>query len=292
MFAESFKPLIRLLIKFSTFFVFIGRAWQHLYWDAPYRSLLWDEGLLKPIVETLLGVTWTDYVTATTTDVWIQNIIFYTGVLYLLAGGSVLFYAKYQRKLLRILIILGGVNLVFLSFLLMKEKFYHFAQFFEHAIQFSLPFVFLYQIREDRDEVRLMFVLKVLVAIVFVSHGLYAIGYYPVPGNFVDMVMGIFPFSESQAKTFLSIAGLMDFLVAFYIFVPRVTSVALWYAVVWGLLTAFARIVSGFHMDFPWQTIHQELLGTLYRLGHGLVPLVALLMHRNQKRLGGKVSPL
>lgn len=286
MFAGLSMPSIRFLIKFSTFFVFFGRAWQHLFWDAPYRSLLWDEGLLKPVVEALSGVSWTDYVTATTTDTWIQNIIFYTGVLYLLAAISVLVYEKYQHKLLRMLIIFGGANLVFLSFLLMKEKFYHFAQFFEHAIQFSLPFVLLYHVREDRNEQQLLLFLKALVAIVFVSHGLYAIGYYPVPGNFVDMVMGIFPLSESQAKTFLSIAGFMDFLVAFYIFVPRATSAALWYAVVWGLLTAFARIVSGFQIDFPWQTIHQELLGTLYRLGHGLVPLVVLLMHRNQKQGG------
>ncbi len=271
------------ILKFSTFFVFFGRAWQHLFWDAPYRSLLWDESLLKPVVEGLFGGSWTTYVTATSTDVFIQNSIFYTGVLYLMAAIAVLFYEKYRNKLLYYIIIFGGANLIFLSFLLMKEKFYHFAQFFEHAIQFSLPFVFVKTVREEWTLRRLEIVLKLLVAIVFVSHGLYAIGYYPVPGNFVDMVLGILPMSESQAKILLSVAGFMDFLVAFYIFVPRVKVFALWYAVVWGLLTAFARIVSGFHIDFALQSIHQELYGTLYRLGHGLVPLVLLLIHREQK---------
>ena len=271
------------ILRFSVFFVFIGRAWQHLFWDAPYRSLLWDEALLKPIVENLFATPWYDYVTSETTDVCIQKLIFSTGVVYFIAALAVVFYERYKSKLLRFFIFLGGVNLILLSFLLMKEKFYHAAQFFEQGIQFSLPFVFVYAYSEKVELKKLVLALKLLIAIVFVSHGLYAVGYYPVPGKFVDMIIAIFSFSEPMAKNMLLFAGAMDFLVVVLLFVPKFSRVALWYACIWGMLTAFARIVAGFQMDFAWQSIHQELYGTLYRLGHGLVPLCVILLEGNKE---------
>lgn len=273
------------ILRISVFSVFLGRAWHHLFWDAPYRTLFWDEELLEPLIENIFNISWSTYVTADSTDLWIQNCVFYTGILYVLGAISVLFYEHYRLKIMKYIILFGGVNLVFLSFLLTKEKFYHFAQFFEHGIQFSLPFIFVYTFGERFKIKNLVFFVKILVAIVFVSHGLYAIGYYPVPGNFIDMVMSILSVSESSARTFLSIAGFLDFLVAFCIFVPKTTQVALWYAFTWGTLTALARVVSGFQFNFPWQSIHQEMYETVYRFAHGLLPLFLLIIHRKNKFL-------
>lgn len=264
------------LLKVSVFLIFLGRAWQHLFWDAPYRTFFWDESLLKPVVENWLGINWTAYVTSPNTDNFIQVFIQCNGFLYLLAAICTLLITKFNKKLFRIPIFIGGISLVILSVLLTKEKFYHTAQFFEHSIQFGLPFVFLYTFRKNYKKSRMFFVLKVLIAVTFFSHGLYAFGAYPVPGKFVDMVINIFGCTESFAITFLYIAGILDFILAVLLFIPKVDKYALIYAVVWGLLTACARLVANFYWEFPLQSLHQNVYQVIYRLPHGLTPLMVL----------------
>ena len=264
------------LLKVSVFLIFLGRAWQHLFWDAPYRTFFWDESFLKPVLENWLGINWTAYVTSPNTDNFIQVFIQCNGFLYLLAAICTLLITKFNKKLFRIPIFIGGISLVILSVLLTKEKFYHTAQFFEHSIQFGLPFVFLYTFRKNYKKSRMFFVLKVLIAVTFFSHGLYAFGAYPVPGKFVDMVINIFGCTESFAITFLYIAGVLDFILAVLLFIPKVDKYALIYAVVWGLLTALARLVANFYWEFPLQSLHQNVYQVIYRLPHGLTPLMVL----------------
>ena len=274
----------------AVFAIFLGRSWQHLFWDAPYRAILWDQTLLQPVIEGVFGIPWDDYVSSSVADTIIQRIIFYTGILYLMAAIGPLVYDKVQNRFFKYVILLGGCNLILLSVLLTKEKFYHFAMFFEHLIQFGLPFVFIYYFQGRWIFKNIIIVLKVMVAVVFVSHGLYAIGYYPVPGDFVDMVIGILGINESQAKVFLHTAALLDFIIAILIFVPRVSVYALWYAFIWGILTAFARIVANFQIDFPLQSLHQDFYETIYRLAHGMVPLVLLLLEQKERRYRLKES--
>ncbi len=279
------KSKAQLLIKISVFLIFIGRAWQHLFWDAPYRSFFWDEALLKPVIEGIFNTSWKDYVTSNTTDTTIQYIIRCNGVLYTIAAFAVLFIKEKIKIWQKLPILIGGISLIILSILMTKEKFYHVAQFFEHSIQFGLPFVLIYSYQKPINPKRLLTFLKILIAVTFFSHGLYAFGFYPVPGKFVDMVIQIFGCSESIAITFLYIAGIIDFILAVLIFIPKLAKYALWYAVVWGLLTAFARIVANFYIDFPLQSIHQNFHEVLYRLPHGLTPLALLYflnLHRSK----------
>lgn len=264
------------LLKLSVFFIFIGRAWQHLFWDAPYRTFFWDESLLKPIIENWFGASWRIYATSSTTDFLVQSLIIGKGFLYVMAAISSLLITKSNKKILKIPIFIGGVSLVILTILLTKEKFYHFAQFFEHSIQFGLPFVLLYSLREGYNKRKLIVILKILIAVTFFSHGLYAFGVYPVPGKFVDMVINIFGCSESFALSFLYVAGILDFVIAVLIFIPKLSKYVLIYAVVWGLLTALARVAANFYWDFPIQSLHQNLYQVIYRLPHGITPLIVL----------------
>ena len=185
-------------------------------------------------------------------------------------------HEKTNKKITQIPILLGGLSLIILSVLLTKEKFYHAAQFFEHSIQFGLPFVLIYALQENYKKDTLILTLKTLIAVTFFAHGLYAFGAYPVPGKFVDMVIQIFGFSESVTLTFLYIAGILDFVLAVLIFIPKIDKYALFYAVFWGLLTALARIAASFSFDFPAQTLHQNLYQVIYRLPHGLTPLMVI----------------
>lgn len=271
------KSTILTLLKFSVCCIFIGRAWQHLFWDAPYRSFFWDEGLLQPIVESLTSMTWQEYATSPKTDAFIQGWIRINGFIYLLAAIATFTIKKTIKTYQRIPILIGGIGLIVLNILMTKEKFYHLAQFFEHSIQFGLPFFMLWFFKNQNNSSKAKLILKVLIALTFFSHGLYAFGAYPVPGKFVDMVIQIFGCSEELAITFLYIAGILDFIVAVLIFVPKIEVYALWYAFAWGILTALARIVANFYIDFPLQSIHQNLYQVIYRLPHGLVPLLVLL---------------
>ncbi|EZH74185.1 hypothetical protein ATO12_15050 [Aquimarina atlantica] len=276
------NPKALRILKISVFLIFTGRAWQHLFWDAPYRSFFWDEALLKPVIEGIFSVSWKDYVTSSTTDKAIQTIIRSNGILYLIAAFCALGFTTSNKKWLRFPILVGGVSLVILAILLTKEKFYHTAQFFEHSIQFGLPFVLLYTHADNFTSKRFILILKILIAVTFFSHGLYAFGFYPLPGKFVDMVIQIIGCSESVAVTFLYIAGILDFIIAVLIFIPKTAVYTLWYALLWGLLTAFARIVANFYIDFPLQSIHQNLYEVLYRIPHGLVPFITILVLKSK----------
>lgn len=267
---NSFKVL-----KFSVFSVFLGRAYQYLFWDAPFRSFFWDETLLKPFIESVLKIEWYEYVSSASVDSAIQGLILFFGGVYVVAAVMALFY-KYNKPVYKIILVIGTVGLIILAYLLMKEQFYRIGQFFEHSLQFGIPLILVYY-HSSFIKAHLGIILKTLIAIVFVAHALYALGYYPVSGYFLDMTINIFGFSEEAAKTFLLVAGILDILTAILIFVPRAAKYALIYMVVWGLLTALARLVSGINFDFFWESIHSSLYQTIYRLPHGLIPLMVLL---------------
>lgn len=269
------KKSIVFLLKLSCFCVFIGRAYEHLFWDAPFRSLLWDQKLLSPIVEGIFNTSWRDYVTSSTADVVIQNLMKINGAFYAICAIVSLFINANSKKIFKIILFAGGVLLFLLALLLTKSKFYHISMFFEHSIQFGAPFVLLYLFKEKQNVAKLIMPLKVITALAFISHGVYALGtVYPLPANFVTMTLNILPVSENSAKSLLYVAGLLDFVAAVLIFVPKVSRIALLYAAFWGIATALARIISGLTYDVSLLTLHQYLFATVYRIPHGLIPLI------------------
>lgn len=267
--------IVPTVLKIATFLLFAGRAWQHLFWDAPYRALLWDQKWMEGIILLLREGTWQEYVTSESADHAIQMITVGFGVFYSIMAIFTLFVSKSMKRA-RWLYIIATAALTFLALLYSKEKFFHIGQFFEYAIQFMLPVIFIYVITGKTERSRVGLILKTAIALTFFSHGLYAIGAYPRPGAFIDMVINIFHVSEAVAIQFLNIAGILDFLVAIAIFIPRLSRVALIYAIVWGGLTALARTWANFYWSFPLDSLHQNLYETLYRLPHMLVPLAAL----------------
>jgi len=276
-----------LILKYSVFSVFIGRAYQHLFWDAPLRAFFWDEELLKFIIENILGIQWADYVSSVSFDLFLKYLAIALGVLYLGSAIITLIFNE-KKKLQRIILVSGSIGLFFLSYLLMKEKFYRVSQFFEYSLQFSIPLILVYYNSAFLKK-NLTIILKILIAIVFVSHGLFAIGYYPVPGHYLGMVINIFEVNESVARLFLQIAGVLDFLLAIFIFVPKLSKLALIYAVFWGLSTSFARILGGFYADFLFESIHLNLYQVIFRLPHGLIPLMLLFQMKEKKVLNNSI---
>lgn len=272
-----------LIVQWATICVFFGRAYQHLFWDAPFRSLLWSEEWMSWLVEGVLNTPWSEYVRSPQTDTNVQSFIAVHGVLYLLAALVALFIKRVPR-LLHYLLLLGAGGLALLAFMYMKEKFFHFGQFFEYSLQVGSPLFLFYLVRKPHlPNKRFIFIVKCAIAITFVCHGLYAINYYPRPGNFTQMTMSILNISEPTAYQFLTIAGVMDFIVAIGIFLPkRWAAPFLLYTIVWGFGTSIARVWANFYPDFFVEVLHQWSWETIMRFPHFLIPFAVWWWERNE----------
>ena len=274
--------LLTNLLRISCFLVFAGRAWQHLFWDAPFRAFFWDQHLLEGIITTFTSYTWFEYVTNPATERFINTITRGFGVFYLFMAVLTLWVKPAMQRAAW----LYGISSFFLALLALlyyKERFYHTAQFFEYAIQFLTPVFFSLALFNTITRARLLFYMKVAVALTFVSHGLYAFGYYPRPAVFVDMTINILGISEEKAHQFLAFAGVLDFIIGIGIFLPRYAQYFLLYATFWGFSTAIARTWANVLYDpFSPDLLHQYLYQTIYRLPHGLIPLIIGLMRREE----------
>jgi hypothetical protein len=280
------------LLKITTFFVFIGRAYQLIFWDAPYRSLLWDEKLLSPLLEFLFNVEWQSYVISLDNDLYIQRLIQFNGVFFLICAILCLLVKSYSFKIVKIAIFFGGFLLVVLALLEAKSKFFVFAMFFEHTIQFSLPFILLYYLK-NKEIYRLITPLKVVIALTFLCHGLFALGeLLPLPASFVTITMNILGTTEETTIRLLFVAAILDFIIVVGLFIPKIIKYILLYAIFWGFITAIARVLSELTYSFSLLTMHQTFYETVFRLSHGLVPLLLyyILSFKNMFNTGDKIN--
>ncbi len=273
---STFRSLFNLM-RLAVIGVFAGRAWQHLYWDAPYRALLWDERWFGWFVEGVLGYDWHTWVTSAAIDAGFQQFIKGLGVFYLLCVLAAIFIERVPR-LARGILWVGGFSLVFLAFLYTKEHFFIPAQFFEYSLQFGCPFFFVALYRRQRVGRGLLNAIKVATALTFICHGLFALGLYPTPGYFVDMVMRILGIGEPAAVVFLRVAGVLDLLLAVLLFLPAHWAIpALAYAVFWGLATTVARVWAYIDAEALTGSLAQWAHESVMRVPHFIIPLFLLL---------------
>ncbi len=277
-----FKRLF-LLLQITVAAVFLGRAWQHLYWDAPYRALLWDEVWMKPIIQGILGWQWEEYVTSLRVDRIIQNVIRAVGVFCVIASLSAIFIRRWKRFSVVILWI-GAFSLVILAALYCKEKFFHLGQFLEYSLQWSSPLFLIFLFQNQTISPRFLGWMKIATALTFTCHGLYAIAYYPRPGEFLQMTMAILRISELGSVHFLQLAGILDFVASILLFFPsKIGKIALWYCVVWGLATTLARVVAPLMLGIRFENVLlQNFHESLYRFPHFLIPFFIVLALNRQ----------
>ena len=273
------------LVKLCAFTVFIGRAYQLYFFGGPYRAILWDENLLTPIVEGVFGYTWFEYATSAKVNTWIESFTKLNSFVLLMAGLCCLFWNMFNFKSLKRFIVgLGLILLVFLGICMVKDRNYDFLQLFELSIQLTAPFLLWKNITMNPENKKLILWLKVAIVLTFIPHGMLAMGFPYRPGHFIDMTIIILGVNETQATQFLFVVGFLDVLLALLVFIPKLSKYALWYMITWGFLTAFARLVSGFNTDFISSSIHGSGYLTIYRLAHGIIPLIVLYLEMNNKR--------
>lgn len=277
-FIRTFNTKELLLIRILVFCLFFGRGWQGLFWDLPLRTFFWDQSLLEGLVTTLTGDTWQNYVTNKNVNVdqWIDRLGIGIGAFWMFCAIAVLFL-KETWKFGKYLLYIGSFSLSILALLYFKDKFWQVGQLFEYAIQVTAPLIFVHILYGGLNSPRFRISLKVIIAITFICHGLYAYAYYPQPGMWIQWCMDILYFKEDQAaRQFLILMGVLDFIAAGLLFVPSkyVSSLGLWYCIIWGILTSLARLVGNFYIEFIWESLDQHAYQVLYRLVHGGVPLL------------------
>jgi hypothetical protein len=286
---KIFQRLI-LIVQIAAVLLFLGRAWQHIFWDAPYRALLWDENWMKGIVEALFNTSWDDYLTNNDNDNKIQAFIKSIGWFYLICALMAIMIQKW-KKVAGVFMILGSLCLIFLAALYCKERFFSVGQFFEYSIQFSTPIILYLIVKQAKITEKMVLFLKTIIALTFVCHGLYAINYYPRPGEFTEMTLIILGVSETNTEYILTAAGVLDFVIGIGIFLPfRFSKYMLVYAIFWGFSTTIARIWANVYFDFFWESLHQWWYEAAYRAPHFFIPFVLFLYYKNKTNLQRKVG--
>lgn len=278
-----------LFLRLSCFFVLFGRSWQHLVWNAPYRSLFWDEGLMGPIVESLFGLSWNVYATSPAVDSWISSFIHGLGILYGLTAVLCLMPTRVLTRFSPILIV-NAISLLILAMLYSKERTFQLGMAIEYAAQFLSPALLYMALRQQTERPAFSMTLNAAIVGTFVGHGLYAVGYYPVPGNFIDMTIQILGVKQAIAVQLLFFFGIIDLALAVGIFWRRTEVICLAYAAFWGFVTALARPLAFFDVHFPWTSLNQWLPEFIMRMPHALIPLAALALAlqagcRNRSRI-------
>lgn len=277
---ERYRAFFRkreyLLALFCICSVLLGRAWEAWFMEFPLSTLFWHEELMRPLVE-LFG-SWDSYVQ----DSHKVFSAFSYGIASLWFVCAVAFFVPLLAPVLRLLFGLSVFFLIFLWFLLWQGKFWNVSELVEHSLQLTFPLLFICAARLGRAA--FLSILRWLIAFCFLGHGLYALGLYPTPAPWFAWCYRIFAFSDSQTLVFLFVMGLLDVLAALFLFFPKTQRWALYYCIAWGLLTALARVVANFFPDIWLLSLHQWLFQTVYRLIHGLGPLLLYLMlYKKQK---------
>ncbi len=266
------------ILQAAAIAVFSGRAVQYLFWDAPYRALLWDETWIGPLVRKWGWTNWADYAASPQVNNGIQIAIQLTGIIYLFAAVGCIFLLN-KNRLWAPVVVLGVLQLFFLAFLYWKSRFFQVGQFFEYSLQIGSPIFLLFWAKHPQHWRRLLPWMRLAIALTFTCHGLYALGFYPVPGNFMDMTMYILGLQDSQARELLRWAGWADLFLSILILLPvrwlMIPTLA--YATLWGLATTLARVIGHWYPDFWWHTFTYWTHEALYRFPHFLIPLFVLL---------------
>ena len=274
---------IRLLRLLCTA-LFMGRAWQHLRWDAPYRALLWDQQWLEALLARM-GWQWSAYLDGPMSDASVQQLTQWVGGFYLCcAAFSVLTPPRekgqpWLQKIGHLFLWVGAGALCLLALLYVKDRGGQWPLLLEYTIQCGLPLCLSYALKGMTGP-RYRRGITWLVAACFLGHGLYALGWpWPQPAGFVSMSMHLLGMSEWTARRFLWVMGLLDLVFVVGLCWQKMPPQWLLYGVIWGFLTALARWLA--HIDLPGMGLEQWLHEVLVRLGHG--GLVWVLMREWRK---------
>ncbi|MFK7924230.1 MAG: hypothetical protein AB8H47_19895 [Bacteroidia bacterium] len=252
-----------LILRTLTVILLLGWAWQLWRWTIP----------LEQFIQSYLPA-----ISSESIHVFQQAWGLTLGLCGLIALGADWLHS---RRLLTLSMGYASLSLFLIFVLIFRSKTYQWGNLIEHSIQWTLPLVFAFY-RFEPHQLKSQWALRILIAATFFGHGLYAIGYYDVPASYLQMVHQIFGFDAASAERFLFAAGVLDMITVVGLLLPQLWRYVLYYAIVWGFLTAMARLVAYWDASIWLESLDIWLNQTLIRLGHGGLPLVLWLLERGK----------
>lgn len=188
------------------------------------------------------------------------------------------------RKLNTWFLIISGIILAFLFLLYWKSNHYRIGQLIEYSSQLMTIILAYLVLNKDNNITKYRFWVKIAVAFTFIGHGLYALGYYPQPGHYIDMTINILGVNESQASILLKIMGILDIVAAILILFTDKFKIIIYYIIIWAFLTTMARLVAHFNAQLLFPFLHQWVLEFLIRIPHIALPLIIANTHNSHPK--------
>lgn len=281
---------ITLVLRWSAFLFVFSRGLLYLIFDSPYRALLWNESLLRPYIENA-GHDWTTY--ANSSDAYIQILEKSIGIFLMLAAVCFLtINPNKSQKLQKIALLSAGVLTTFHILLTYLGHNQHLPILPEYILQGLTPWLFLAFLRSfpahksdtfSPPSTELVTTLKIAIALCFIGHGLYALGWPYQPTHFVRFITATFPFINFPTASKITILiGYIDIIVALAIFIPQYAKPALLYITIWGAITALARTTSHIIVPLDLTATNPWFLETTVRTIHAGAPLFLYLLLINK----------
>ena len=259
--SNHWLTILRLCVSVTV----LARGWLTWNWDSPIRGLIWNERWWSDSID------WEAF--ALGSDTAITNGLEIFG-LSLMIGAAVP-WLTINRKMgwaVWLLIPLSGALLLD-SFARFIDSGNQLGMGIEHTLQWGCPLLLFVVLRKGSISRSWVIAAALATMLTFVGHGLYAVGFHPVPLKYQTMTASLPGIEGAGIFTFLSVFGVLDFAAALALLVKPLRKWALFYLIGWGALTALARVVTGSSLD-PW------VMETVVRSAHWLVPLLIYLHWR------------
>ena len=272
---QKFKlePIWCLII--ATSLMLCGRAWKYFFFETSYREIFWNHKAFGWFIENLIHIDWNHYLANPAYDANIMLFKKGLGLFYFLSAIIVVVIPRHRA--VRGVLIMVAISQIPQAYFQFNGSFYNWALLLEFTAQFSAPLLLWMQLRGKIQTTKVW--CKLVVAITFICHGLYACGVYNVPQKFLTMCMKTLAFSKENALLFLTAMGVLDFIAALALYFKntKILRVGLWYMIVWGGLTALARPWAHFYSFDAFRSLFQHLPDFLIRAPHYMLPLFLLM---------------
>ncbi|MEZ5009558.1 MAG: hypothetical protein R2753_15540 [Chitinophagales bacterium] len=213
-----------------------------------------------------------------------------SGSILLLSGIFTLFQHKLPKKfipLAKVLLALSGLLILLHAFSAFVDSKLHYNVPLEFITRASLPFICIYLLsnayHSNKNKLVTLW-LPLIIGLTFFAHGLYALRFFPIPQSFLMMTTNILKTPRNITFNFLYLVGILDVLLLIGIFIKPVRKAFLYYAIIWGFLTALARLVAYYNPADMSTYILLWFPQFLIRAGHYLLPLALLFYWQQQKK--------
>lgn len=270
------------LLSWATAGLFIGYAWIGVFFDFPFREVLWNEALISPLL-SVFQIDWTWWVSAEGINAYLPGLQMFLSLLLVLGFIGVV-WSKLPGR--RIWISTSAILVLLILLLGWPGHNHTFGYLLEIALRGGTPFLWLTH-RGGKRSGKLYTIAKWLIAATFIGHGLYALNFYPRPGSFVNWTSAGLGLSESASIQVLNAVGILDLVAAALLLLPKPSwslPVAMIWLIPWGFLTTTARLWSNSAYEEWTYLFLRWTPEVLIRLPHVLVVIAVYLAWKSLRQ--------